>query len=222
LPVAREAGWASDRIKNAAWPAGFLPAAQRPPQSDLIALPADTQIIEIPPRVKEFSSHVLLWESIAHELSTDPLAISTDPVRYLDTRRHRMNIKQDGFSPALFLEKLIIPAYQQGLARLMLREKMPLVLLGRGWLKIPEFHAHSAGPMRSIQDLATALAACRMIIHPMPNPSAHPVDAMGLPVLQPTVTGLKKFLALKTNSAARRMTVLSREAVDRLIPAGER
>jgi hypothetical protein len=190
--IAEQAGWPSDRIDIAAWPEGFLPFTPRQPRADLIALPVDTVPLDPPTRVKEFSSHVLLWERIAQELSNNPLSIGVDPMRCLDDHRRQMGITEQGFDAITFLERLILPAYHQGLARQMLREKIPLVLFGRGWMDIEEFRPHAAGPMRSPRDLSTALATCAAVIHPIPNDAAHPAESFGLPIIRPTLSGLRQ------------------------------
>ena len=106
-----------------------------------LALICDTRRIEIPPTVKSYSSHRLLWELIEEELHTDPLAVEKID-DYLTDRAAQLNIAVDALDRQAFIEGLIIPVYQQGLARLLIAAQLPIALWGNGWKNLPEFAAH--------------------------------------------------------------------------------
>jgi hypothetical protein len=165
--AAQKAGWPAERIRIAGWP-GIFPSAVIASPSTLGVL-ADTRKIEIPQKVKDFSSQRLLWELIDDELSRDPLALTGDPQRYLDSRMARLNIRDEQFDRAMFFDHLIRPARQQALARLLLKNKIPLALYGAGWPDLPEFQTHAQGPIDSLQSLSAALTSCRAIIEPYPT-----------------------------------------------------
>jgi hypothetical protein len=178
--VALSAGWPMDRISVAAWPEINLPDDQN--SKPTLAILADTQLIEIPKSTEEFSSHRLLWEQIQSELSVDPLAMDRAD-KYLDDRAERLSITSESLDRRLFLENLILPAYQQGLARLLLAAGLPLQLYGRGWEQLDEFKSHSAGQLASRQDVLVAAAAAKALVYVWPLRYVHPIDALDKPVV---------------------------------------
>jgi hypothetical protein len=190
-PLATKAGWPADRLAIATWPFLGDPSSavhkrDTPlyPKPSVLALIADTMPIDVPDKVKEFSSHRLLWEQIEQELCTDPLALSEDIAAFLSPRMKRANVSDEGFDHALFIEKLIVPAHHQGLARLLLKAGLPLVVFGAGWERLPEFRHNHGGYVTSLDELHIALRCAVGIIHPHSTPYTHAIDALGKPVLR--------------------------------------
>jgi hypothetical protein len=177
--IALSAGWPAERVSVAAWPAVDLPntAVARPS----LALVADTHRIVIPKAVEDLSSHRLLWENIEVEIHDDPLAVE-DPCTYLDDRSRRMNVAPESLDRRTFLDALIRPAYEQGIARLLLRQlrtNPSLRICGRGWAELEEFTAYSTGSISTREALTSAVAAASALVYPWPVRHAHPVDAFG-------------------------------------------
>ena len=98
----------------------------------LLSLVADTHSLVIPKCIEGYSSQTLLWEMIRDELTRDPFLAVDNIDGYLNSRRARFQIGDDGFDAAIFIEQLIVPAVQQGLARRMIKDGMPLRIFGRG------------------------------------------------------------------------------------------
>jgi hypothetical protein len=151
-----------------------------------LAIIADTQLIEIPDSIADLSSHKLLWDHIAAELRDDPLVLGEDVGGYLTQRAQMYEISADAVDRRRFVENLIVPAYQQGLARLLLKAGLPLRLTGLGWDAIDEFHSVTDGPARTWQDFEAAIAAATALVYVWPMRHAHPIDAIGKPVVHRT------------------------------------
>ena len=178
--LALRAGWTDSELSVAGWPTAPAPAGDR----EGLALIADTRPVVMPEKLAEFSSHQLLWGAIAAELSKDPFCLGDDPAAFLEQRMRRAGVRPEGFDAALFLTHLILPAYEQSLARLILAERLPLRLHGHGWADIEEFRAHAAGPITSRASLARIAAESRAIVHAVPSNHAHPADGLGVPVVR--------------------------------------
>ena len=170
-------------------PAGVRPQGDRPgvfevPPPPALAIISDTRPLDTPAAIAEYSSHRLLWEGIAEELLADPFALQDSPDRFLQTRMRRAKIADENFNRAAFLDVLIANAYQQGLARLLMQLELNVRLFGSGWHRIDAFKAHAAGPVRSRDDLARAVASATALLHVWPSEFAHPIEAMGKAVLR--------------------------------------
>ncbi len=198
---ARRTGWTESRVRIATWAPELMAAcgfANRVasvceaasggpghPAPDALAIIADTRTLAAPEELNDYSSHTLLWESIRDELLRNPLAIADADVHaYLMSRLRKMDISPDGFPVQGFIDHLIVPAYQQGVARALLRERRPLALHGNGWQTIPEFAPHAHGPVGSRVQFAERLASSRSLVHVWPTRHAHPVDFTGRPVVR--------------------------------------
>jgi hypothetical protein len=181
--LARSSGWPENKVAVAGWPAP-APVPAGGCDAPTLAIVSDTRPVVAPERLAEFSSHQLLWNAIAAELSSDPFALGDDPVAYLEQRMRRHGVSPGAFDHALFLGDLILPTYEQCLARILLKEGIPLLLHGHGWADVNEFHPHAAGPVTSRADLARICSRSRAIIHALPTSHAHPADSVGLPVLR--------------------------------------
>ncbi len=182
--AALKAGWPTDRIALAGWPHIIEKSTAAAPTHPTVAFLASTIAIEPPEKAREISSQLLLWEYIAEELAANPLALGRDPERYLDSRRQRFEIPDQTVDRALFLNRLLIPAYQQRLARLAIKNGVHLVLIGAGWQDQPEFAPNAAGSPKNIAELERLLAPCQLLLESFPtHRSVSP--ALPLPTLLP-------------------------------------
>jgi hypothetical protein len=179
--IALDRGWAADRVYVANWPTITRP--DRPAEASL-AFIADTELLKPPNRLEDYSSHKLLWEMIADELLHDPFAIGDDLEKYLGRRTTRLQIADSGVDAAIFIERLIIPAFQQGLARLLVREAVPVRVWGKHWSQIEALAPHSRGEVRSAHDFEAIVTGAIALVHPWPSRAAHPIDAVGRPVIR--------------------------------------
>jgi hypothetical protein len=84
----------------------------------------------------------------------------------------------------LFVDRLIVPAYAQGLARWLIEARVEVKLFGRGWGETEALAAHHAGEICDRAALAAAAASCAGLVYAWPANGAHPIDAMGRPVLR--------------------------------------
>lgn len=179
--LAQQAGWPGERVQVGSWPS--RPVACHHDQA-FVSVIVDTSSLEVPDRVREYSSHGLLWELIQSELLSDPFLIGESADSYLDERMKRMQIAASGFDRSLLIERLIVPAYQQGLARLLISENVPVRLFGKGWDHAELFSPHHGGPVKSREQLQQILSASKVVLHVWPSDDAHPIDAAGRPVLR--------------------------------------
>ena len=180
LDLARRMGWTDSQIELAGWPALPLSSA---PQAQL-ALVADTGSLEVPKQLEEYSSQVLLWEFIRDELMRDPFLAVEHVDQYLKSRRARFQIGDDGFDRTTFVDRLIIPAVQQGVARRLVRDEMPLRLFGRGWDQIEGLAQFSCGPVTSREEFEAIVSESVALIHAWPWQAGHAVQWTGRPVVR--------------------------------------
>jgi len=191
--LARKAGWAAGHLHLGGWP---RPAGPAPlPRPGHLALVADTMPLDAPEQVREYSSHRLLWEVIEHELIDSPFVLGRDFEAYLTARMQRMQVAEGGFNRGLFIERLIVPAYQQGIARLLLAEDLPLSVYGKEWDSIDIFSTVARGPVKSRGQLCDTLARATALVHAWPIGHAHPIEAAGRPVLHTIGRKREAFLA---------------------------
>jgi hypothetical protein len=212
--LAIEAGWEPSQIQVGYWPAVVRSA---PATSAPLTIVADTCPLVPPKHVKEYSSHVLLWQHIAHELNSDPFALGTDIHQYLTSRRQQFGISEAGFDRGAFIERLAVPAFQQGVARLLLDEHIPLRLLGSGWDVIEGLCEHYAGTVQSRRQLRQAVNDAGALIHVWPWRHVHPVQTAGRPVATAFGHSRQEFLStirtLRGNAPAASQPALSAELI---------
>ena len=182
LKLATDAGWPRQRLSVLDWP--VCETQNAAPANAPLALIADTTETSSDGRTFDLSSHRLLWDAIAQELLADPFALGTDIGVYLSGRMRRLGIGPEGFEQNRFVEDLILPAYQQGLARRALKAGLPLRLYGRGWGTIPDFASHAAGPIDSHRDLLNAARQSAALLHVWPVAGFHPIQTLGRPVVR--------------------------------------
>jgi hypothetical protein len=180
LAAARAAGWPEARLRVATWPAVPLPPA--PPKAQL-AMIADTNTLETPVTELDLSSHHLLWEMIRHDLARDPLSLGSDIDAFINRRMVSLDIAEEGFDRRRFVRQLVLPAYQQGLAKLLLDAGLPLKLYGRGWDALPELRDAWEGPIWTRDGLRRAVASVGALVYPWPVRYRHELDSFGRPVV---------------------------------------
>lgn len=178
--------WPAVKVGVAGWPA-IAPigaAANGSTRRPMLAVIADTVPIIEPERLAEFSSHRLLWHHIAAELAADPFALREDAGIYLEENLRRHSVGRDGFDAGLFLQHLILPAYAQGLTRILLRAGLPLRLHGIGWDRIDEFRPAAAGPVTCASDLARIAREVAAVVDVWPAGATVPLGRLGRPVVR--------------------------------------
>jgi len=110
----------------------------------------------------------------------------------------------------MFVNKLIVPSYQQGLARVLIDEKVPIRIAGSGWSEIPRFAPHAIGPVRTREELAFFLGSASVLVHVWPDQRVHAIDFAGRTVIRPArtrdrfVRDVRQILQIRTPSVAAR------------------
>ncbi len=221
--LAIQAGWSQDRIMIVGRPP--QPTHTRPKDlAPSIAIIADTAPLN-PKADFEYSSHQLLWEMIGEELSRDPFALGHDVNDYLSNRMQRMGISEEGVDRPRFIDALIVPAWQQGLARAALNAGLHLRLHGKGWDNIPDLAASSSGEITNQHELDQAIAASSALIHVWPVAVPHQIESLGRPVSNPLgrkrggfIEDLRRLVTAPTSSkpADPRSSVLTWDIIQHL------
>jgi hypothetical protein len=218
---ARAAGWPADRLQVAQWPGSIVNAQA----AKTLAIIADTWPVSPPESLNEYSSHVVLWEQIAHELSHDAFALGDDVDAYLIERMRRLEISADANLRLRLIRELIVPTYQQSLAQLLISERHALELHGRGWDRIPELAAHARGPVTSREQLVALLTSPIAAVRAWPARMVHPIDGAGVPLVHPgrdrksSLSAATRALNGSANSAPPQSTspILSRALIVSLL-----
>ncbi len=155
---------------------------------------ANTAVVKMPKSLEDFSSHQLLWESIATELTANPFAVGQDVGEYLRKRARDTGVDELAVDARLFTDTLIVPTFQQATVRALRKANVPVRVFGNGWSEMDEFRSIAAGPIASRAALAEAIASSSRLIHLWPTGHAHPIDASGLPVLRRSLSRLESFV----------------------------
>lgn len=193
--AALDAGWSSSRIGIASWPSHSIKNEIKVPvtfSSHLLML-CDTRPLDPPEKLREYSSHSLLWEAIADEIGRDPFAVS-DVRRYLDDRRRGMQIDDGNFNASLFINHLILPAYAQSICRILLEAGLAVQCWGRGWNELEEFRGYTGGPVTSRKQMLDLIEQGTALLHPWPS-GVHPIDSAARPALR-AQGGREKFVSI--------------------------
>lgn len=177
--AALAAGWPALRVHVATWPHQELPATTQGP----LLICADLRPLDPPKEVVEMSSHRLLWDAIADELSRDPFVLGPSIVDYLHARMKRLNIAE--LDQRRFIDELIAPAYARGLADLLRREGLPLRLAGEGWDRVEMLKLFAIGPVTSREGFRDIVASSAALVHAWPTVHDHPIEHAGRPVVHP-------------------------------------
>lgn len=178
--AAIRAGWQAARVHVGGWPDR---AVQTVVTGAVIALIADTCSLDTPKDLIEYSSHSVLWEAIREELLRQPFALK-DVNAYLKERMERLGVGEEAFARSRFIDKLIMPAYQQGVARALIGQGLPLRLYGAGWEALPESKPFAAGAVHSREHFNRALSESSALIHAWPAGLPHPIESSGLPLIR--------------------------------------
>jgi hypothetical protein len=198
--TATKLGWQRAQVTVAGWPAlpraGDMDAPAAP-----LTLIANTSPIEKPPEPLDLSSHQLLWDLVRNEITANPLIVGNDISHYLDTRRQRLDIGTEGFDRALFIDRLIVPAYQQAIARLLVRSQIPLHIHGAGWDCIAELAAHVRDVVSTRDTFLHIVRSASALLHAWPIHGPHPIDACGRPVVRSFGTSADQLLRLAAQPA---------------------
>src|SRR5206468_50108 len=131
----------------------------------------------------DLSSHHLLWEMIRHDLARDPLTLGSNVDQFLNRRMESLEIAEEGFDRDRFVRQLVVPAYQQGLAKLLLDGGLPLKVYGQGWDAIPELRDAWEGPIPTRDALRLAVGSAAALIYPSPIRYRHELDSFRRPVI---------------------------------------
>lgn len=186
--LARRTGWPADRVQVGVFPQAAVP----PPAVRSIGLIGDTVPVDPPQAVLDFSSHRLLWEAIAAEIDADPTGV-TDAARYVRDRAVQGGLSADEVDVPLFVDRLVLPAYAQSLARHLIRAGLPVSLWGGGWTGLSGF-GDRARAVRDDADLRTAIARTTLLLRHTPGTDPHGIEVAGRPQLAVGRRGLAEWL----------------------------
>jgi hypothetical protein len=224
IDAAVRAGWPRERLHPARWPYILEGLARRPAAP--CGIIADTRSLERPEDLNDYSSHGLLWDFIRQEILASPFVLGEDLAEYLSSRMHDFAIADDAFPRARFIDQLMIPAWQQSIARILIGAKVPLKLAGEGWESIAEFRAHAAGPIHSRDALSAALSECAAVLHVWPVNCVHPIDFCGIPVIPRPADAKSLLLAARraivgtTAPGKASIPPLSHQLISRILDCG--
>jgi hypothetical protein len=190
--LARKTGWPDDRVRVCGFPSSVA-AGQSENLSPELALLSDTRPIEIPASVTQYSSHRLLWELIEEELAANPFAVETIDA-YLDDRSGQLNIGGDVLDRQAFRQQLILPAYEQGLARILISVGAPVSLWGAGWAELEEFESAARGDLIDRDLFRSAIARATALVYCWPEKAVHPIGALGKPIVHRAGSDRAEFI----------------------------
>jgi len=219
--AATAAGWSIDRIRLATWPPS--PATSR--SGEGIALLSDTCDFNTPPQKFELSSHQLLWQTIGEELRRNPLAVGEDINGYLNRWIERAGLDGSLVNRAMFIDRLIAPAFLQGVVKLLLSAGLPVHVYGSGWDQVEGIGNAWGGEVRTIERFEQVIASAGALLHPSPIRACHLCQAFGKPVLhglhrttENLVTAARQILSRHRAVELPSMTPLSVHRVLALCP----
>lgn len=192
--AATHAGWPAERVHVAAWPRGTAAAPQPPATQPCLAIIADTVAIEPPEAVTEYSSQTLLWEQLQQLIGRDPLSVPEDSAKWVGKLASNAGIDLRSLDVPLFVERLVLPAYAQAIADLLIGAGVPVRIHGDGWTGIPRFTDHAAGPVISREELGAIAHGAAALVHVWPSGASHPLDTLGRPVVRRRGTRREAFL----------------------------
>jgi hypothetical protein len=175
------AGWPGERVHLAGWPVVKLPAAKGKRKLTVLG---DTVVLRTPEDLEDFSSHRVLWETIQRELAADPFALEGDPGDYLASRMRRFEVSDGAFGHGRFLSQLIVPGYQQGVVRAIIRAGVGVELFGEGWGEIEEISRFAAGAVRSHEEKEAVLAGAEVLVDLWPWRAGHPIGGVDRVVIR--------------------------------------
>ncbi len=202
-PRALAAGWKEPQISCARWQSIELAGSG----DGHLAIFADTSLIEIPDAISDYSSHELLWDALVADIARDPIAVYERSAELLNERALQFQIAPAAIDTHLWLESLIVPAYQHAIARLLIHSNIPLKLFGRNWAKIEDLRPHSAGDVTSATDFEKHLTVCSGVVHSLPIDVPSAANFMNRAVLRPQRRDAKAFIKDAREAVRGRPTV---------------
>jgi hypothetical protein len=228
-----ELGWSPNQVTAACWPTLSRNTKPGPPEglsksksgpgTAHLALITNTHPLDPPNDLSEYSSHRVLWELILADLHNNPFALDEDIDGFLHRRRRKLDIAPETLPQSRFIAELILPAYQQSLARLLIREKLPLKLFGAGWDRLSEFAPLACGIVDSRQKLCEVAEQSARLVHILPTATPHAIDALQRPVLRRRsaqgtsfISDARQILTGRHTSPASDLPQLSREMIEKL------
>ena len=123
------------------------------------------------------------WELIEQELSQDPFALGENPQGFLIERAARLDLRHESIPSARFITELIVPAYQQSLARLILEARLPLRCFGRGWKDLP-WCSVSAGEITSREQFAQIIDGPIALVDLAPGADHRASESTNRPIVR--------------------------------------
>ena len=195
-------GWPAARVHVATWPVVELPPATKGP----LLILADIRPLDPPKDVIEMSSHRLLWDAIADELTRDPFALGSSILDYLHARMRRINIGTNALDQRRFIDDLIVAAYARGLADLLRQNGLPIRCAGEGWDTIEMLKPFATGTVTTRESFRDAIATSTALVHVLPTACVHPIAHQGRPVVYAT-HGRESFLRDARAAAAGKLAI---------------
>ncbi|MGA2500966.1 MAG: hypothetical protein ABSH20_24785 [Tepidisphaeraceae bacterium] len=175
---ARQEGWTTRRVLLAVPPSPVLQAG-----GSYLGIIADYVDLDLGEHGFQLSSHRLLFEAIGEELLKNPLALGTSVMDYLKARAGQLNLRPENLDLSLFIERLILPVYARGIARLLVSGGLPVRLIGARWESDEQLRASHGGNPHSREELCVAIGQCAAIVNVWPVDHPPPLQLFGRPVL---------------------------------------
>ncbi len=120
-----------------------------------------------------------------------------------------LDIASDTLDRFRFLDGLILPTYQQGIARLLVNAELPVKLHGKGWNQLEEFRPFATGPVQTETDFVAAAQSSAVLVYIWPKANPHPIESLSKPILYPSTRRSDQFLknAQSLLNGPRRQTI---------------
>ena len=177
MAAARNAGWPTDRLAVAVWPAVALAHTPGAP----LALIYDLPSLDTPTDIAESSGRQLVWEAISDELPRDPFAVGDDAAKYVRRAPARLGLEAvEDFPVDRYIDSLVGPAYVLGLAKWLVTQGVSFTIHGRGWEGETTLVGHLKGPLAGRDAFSDVVAQSGGLIDPF-LPAAHPLRSTTAP-----------------------------------------
>ena len=178
------------------------------PTSPRVLLVADTREITAPAVVEDYSSHKLVWQSIHRQLAARPLSFNGDMPALLAEHAKPLGIDPASLPTPLFVDALITPAYEQGIARLLIAAGVAIDVAGRGWNDLQEFAHRKPPTIQSFESFERLIANYQTVVLPQALSAPHEADALPRNVVRTLglsksqlLSNLRKSIANSESSA---------------------
>ncbi len=187
---ARHEGWSPERLLQAVPPPPVFAAS-----GSHLGIIADYVDVDPAKHAFRLSSHRLLFEAIGEELLRNPLALGASVMDYLAARAGQLNLRPDHLDLPLFIERLILPVYARGIARLLVSQNLPIRLIGAGWESDELLRSSHSGNPHSREELCVAIGQCAALVDVWPVDCPPPLGLFGRPVVPTAGQSEAKLLA---------------------------